>query len=417
MKKIINFFLNKKDIIKKIFFTLFIIFVYVGGSNIYIPFLPVRKYELIISHQKLPFLFGFLGEHFNTLCLLSLGVMPYITSSIFVQIMQKFFLPLKEWSEQGEKGKYKTSIFTRILTFFFAIAQSLALILNSKVFYPQDDWFLILQTLFFLIVGAFICIWLSDLITSKGIGNGVSLLLVLSISKEVFNLFKFLIKGDGSMYIADRIIILFLFLLLLILTVILSSSYLNIPIHYTTKVNNDNKIERNIPIKVNVVGVLPIILANTLLNVIPIFSVFFNKDSFFNKFAKLFVESRHYLGIGFFIYLLLIILFSFFTVFMIIQPNEIAESLSKQDAFLESVKPGKETVYKITYELFRVTIVGTILLTLLSASPDLIGYFFSIPKNFKFGGTSLLIIVGVVFDFIQRITSKTNIQQMYDKLF
>nr|BBA46855.1 protein translocase subunit SecY [Candidatus Phytoplasma noviguineense] len=415
MKKIINFFFNKKNIIKKFFFTLVIIFLYVLGTQIYIPFLSESKYEKLIFNKQITVLFGFLGENFNTLCLLSLGIMPYITASIVMQFVRKIFVSIKEWEEQGEKGKYKINVATRILTLFFALTQGLALIINSKVFnFQTDEMFAIIQTLFFLVVGVFICIWLADLITAKGIGNGISLLIVVNISKEVFNTFQFLLFGQ--IVLLKRLFILLLFIILLILTVILSSSYLKIPIYYASNKNND-KIERNIPIKVNTSGVLPIILASTLLNIFPIINIFFNKNNRIHQFTTFFIESRQNLGLGFFIYLLLIALFACFSAFMTISPNEIAQHLSKQDAYLENIKPGPQTVYKITQEVFKVTVLGTIFLTLLAATPDIIGYFFEIQRNIKFGGTGLLIIVGVGVEFIQCINAKTNLKQMYDKLF
>lgn len=271
---------------------------------------------------------------------------------------------------------------------------------------------------FFLIVGVFICIWLADLVTSKGIGNGISLLIVIGISKELFNTFKNLLYVNNkflSIYL--KILICFLFLFLLILTVILCSAYLKIPIKYAYK-KNIQDIEQNIPLKINTAGVLPIILANTIISIIPTISVFTKENSFFKKIEKNFFESRfNYLGIGFYIYLLLIIFFSFFSVFITINPNDVAEHLSKKDAFLENIKPGKQTVYKITGELLKISIIGTVFLTILAALPDLIGYFFNIQQYIRFSGTSFIIIVGVSIEYVENIMTKTNVKNFYNKLF
>jgi preprotein translocase subunit SecY len=423
MKKIINFFFNKKNTIKKIFFTLIVILIYIIGTRIYVPFLTQEQYNLLISKEKLSkslkniFNINILGESSRPLCLLSLGVIPYITSSIVIQFATKVLPFLKEWQEQGEKGKQKINLVTRCLTFLFAIGQGLSLILRTNIFNFQTNKQIIIQTLFFLLAGVFICIWLADIVTSRGLGNGISLLIVIGISKDFFNTIKNLLYIDSqTLSLINKIFIIFLFLILLILTVILCSTYLKIPIKYAYK-KNINEIEQNIPLKINTAGVLPIILANTLISIIPTISIFTKENSLFRQFEKIFFESRfNYLGLGFFIYLLLICFFSFFSVFMTINPNDLSEHLSKQDAFLENVKPGSQTVYKITHELLNISIIGTFFLTLLAALPDIIGYYFNIQHYIKFGGTSLIIIVGVSMEFVSNITTKTNIKTLYNKL-
>ncbi|KAB8121967.1 MAG: preprotein translocase subunit [Candidatus Phytoplasma cynodontis] len=424
MSKIINFFFNRKKIIKKIFLTLIVVFIYIIGTRIYIPVLTKDQYFLLIFKEKMSksfvdmFNMNILGENSRSLCLLSLGIIPYITSSIIMQFAVKFLPFLKELNEQGERGKKKISLITRCLTIIFAIGQGLSLILRTGIINFKENKIVCLKIIFFLIVGVFICIWLADLVTSKGIGNGISLLIVIGISKELFNTFKNLLYVNNkflSIYL--KILICFLFLFLLILTVILCSAYLKIPIKYAYK-KNIQDIEQNIPLKINTAGVLPIILANTIISIIPTISVFTKENSFFKKIEKIFFESRfNYLGIGFYIYLLLIIFFSFFSVFITINPNDVAEHLSKKDAFLENIKPGKQTVYKITGELLKISIIGTVFLTILAALPDLIGYFFNIQQYIRFSGTSFIIIVGVSIEYVENIMTKTNVKNFYNKLF
>ncbi|WCA22302.1 preprotein translocase subunit SecY [Candidatus Phytoplasma oryzae] len=423
MNKIINFFFTKKKIIRKILVTLIVIFIYIIGTKIYVPTLTKEQYVLISFKDNFNktlnniLNINILGENSRSLCLLSLGVIPYITASIIMQFAVKLIPFLKELGEQGEKGKKKIDLMTRFLTIILSIAQGISLILKTGIFYIKDNKQLTLKIIFFLIVGVFICIWLADLVTSKGIGNGISLLIVIGISKELFNTLKNLIYIDFrilSIYL--KIFIVCLFLFLLIITVILCSAYLKIPIKYAYK-RNIREIEQNIPLKINTAGVLPIILANTLISIIPTISIFFKEDSFFKKMEKVFFESRfNYLGIGFFIYLLLIVFFSFFSVFVTINPNDIAEHLSRKDAFLENVKPGKQTVYKLTHELLRVSILGTIFLTILSALPDLAGHLFNIQNYIKLGGTSFIIIVGVSMEYIENIMAKTDVKKFYNKL-
>ncbi|MDO7983407.1 MAG: preprotein translocase subunit SecY [Pigeon pea little leaf phytoplasma] len=420
MKILVNFIKDKKHIINKIFLTLFIIFIYVIGLNIHIPCIPLNILEfaqlkklilrdLSIFNSSMPIYF------------LSLGVMPYITASIIIQIASKIFSSLKEWHEQGSIGKYKINFITRLLTLIIAFGQGLASVMRSQLFDIAKQKILVLQVVFFLIVGSFICIWLSDLITNKGIGNGVSIFIVISISENLSKSFKSLLLNDSFFSTSQKILVLLSFLILLILTIILCSSYLKIPISYATYKQND-KIQNHIPLKINTSGILPIILANTFINIFPTIGAFLSADNYFKKFTIQLQESQYYyLGLGFFVYLLLILLFSFFSVFIMLDPYEIANNLSKQDAYLDGVKPGQETVYKITKELFKVTLMGAFSLTILAALPDIINFILFSKSNrlstFNLGGTSLIIVVGVAIEIVQKITTSTNVNKLYNKLF
>ncbi|OOP59774.1 preprotein translocase subunit SecY [Candidatus Phytoplasma citri] len=420
MSMLVNFIKDKKHIINKIFLTLFIIFIYVIGLNIYIPFIPLN----ILQFAQLKKLLLRDLSIFNSsmpIYFLSLGVMPYITASIIIQIANKIFPFLKEWHEQGSIGKYKINFITRLLTLIIAFGQGLASIIRSQLFDVAQQKILVLQVVFFLVVGSFICIWLSDLITNKGIGNGVSIFIVISISENLSKSFKSLFSNDAFFSTSQKILVLLSFLILLIFTIILCSSYLKIPISYATYKRNDT-IQNHIPLKINTSGILPIILANTFLNIFPTIGAFLSNDNYFKTFIIQLQESQYYyLGLGFFVYLLLILLFSFFSVFIMLDPYDIANHLSKQDAYLDGVKPGQETVYKITKKLFKITLMGAFSLTILAALPDIINFIFFSKLNrfatFNLGGTSLIIIVGVAIEIVQKITASTNVNKLYNKLF
>jgi len=412
MTRLINFLVDKKKTIKKIFFTLFIILVYVIGTRIYIPFLGTKYYSSSKPSSENFWESLFYSNH--SLCILSLGVMPYITASIVIQLSQKVFLFMKEWQEQGEKGKRKINILTRILTILLSLGHGWTFIqIESPLLSPNN---LIFQTLFFLTVGVFISVWLADLITSKGLGNGISILIAVGMADKLYKTFDYLLFADGSEI--QRIWILISYFILLILTIILSSAYLKIPINYAINRNND-KIDKYIPIKLNTSGILPIIFADAFLNLIKQISVFFPKNGTFFKYIDIFVRSRSELGIYFFVYVLLIMLFSFFSSFMTINPKDVAEHLSKQNAYLKDVQPGLPTVKKIVREMFKITFLGSCFLTLLASAPDIINYLAgsAISKKITFGGTSLLIIVGVALESIQDMKAKNNVQKIYNKFF
>ncbi|AYJ00942.1 preprotein translocase subunit SecY [Candidatus Phytoplasma ziziphi] len=415
MTKLINFLVDKKKIINKIFFTLFIIFIYVIGTSIYIPFLSKSEYQAISVLRQLGSSFNkSLLSNNNSLCILSLGVIPYVTASIVIQLSQKVFTFMKEWQEQGEKGKRKINIVTRVLTIFLSLGHGWALCQTEKFVLGPS---LLFSTLFFLTVGVFISIWLADLITSKGLGNGISILIAVGMVDKLFKTFKYLLSNSNG-FETQRILILISYFVLLILTIILSSAYLKIPINYAINRNND-KIDKYIPIKLNTSGILPIILADTLLNVIQQISMLFSKNGKVNEYIGIFVESRSELGIYFFVYILLIMLFSFFSSFMTINPKDVAEHLSKQNAYLKDVQPGLPTVKKIVREMFKITFLGSCFLTLLASTPDIINYLAgsTISQNIPFGGTSLLIIVGVALESIQDMKAKNNVKRTYNKFF
>ncbi|NWN45840.1 preprotein translocase subunit SecY [Candidatus Phytoplasma pruni] len=423
MKMVIDFLRDKSKIIKKILFTLVILFIFVIGNKLVIPSELLK--QQISLQEKIKDLLKIKVSLFETnssIYFLSLGVYPYITASIIVQFAQKLFPFMKEWQEQGERGKYKTNLVTRSLTLLFAVGSALSSIQRDGIATLANNKAHVLEIVFFLVVGAFISIWLADLITSKGIGNGISIFVAISVSKNLFETLYFLTNIDNSDFVVKRILTLVVLLILLILTVILSAAYLKVPITYATKQNND-KINNHIPLKLNTSGILPVILANSLLQVFGTISLLLGPENGFSKWVTQFQASQSsYLGLGFFVYLLLILLFSVFSTFITINPADIAEHLSKQDAYLEGVKPGDETVYKITQKLFKVTVIGAFSLTVLAALPELIKFFVwgnasHRTVKVQLGGTSLLIVVGVAVEVMQRITTQTNVKKLYKKLF
>nr|CAJ87490.1 preprotein translocase SecY [Candidatus Phytoplasma vitis] len=413
MTRLINFLVDKKKTIKKIFFTLFIILVYVIGTRIYIPFLDKSYYLPLKLPSDLKFFESIFSSNLS-LCILSLGVMPYVTASIVIQLSQKVFPFMKEWQEQGEKGKHKINICTRILTILLSLGHGWTFVQIKSPSLLSSNF--IFQTLFFLTVGVFISVWLADLITSKGLGNGISILIAIGMVDKLYKTFEYLLFTNGLEI--QRILILISYFILLILTIILSSAYLKIPINYAINRNND-KIDKYIPIKLNTSGILPIIFADAFLNLIKQISVFFPRNGTFSKYIDIFVRSRSELGIYFFVYVLLIMLFSFFSSFMTINPKDVAEHLSKQNAYLKDVQPGLPTVKKIVREMFKITFLGSCFLTLLAATPDIINYLAGseISQKITFGGTSLLIIVGVALESIQDMKAKNNVQRIYNKFF
>ncbi|CAP18548.1 Preprotein translocase subunit SecY [Candidatus Phytoplasma mali] len=414
MLKKIKLIFNSKLIFRFIF-TLFIIFIFILGRSIQIPFLNVQIQTIIQLLKGLTtsdkFLINFDLNNFN---LLSLSIYPYITISIFIQLVQKFIPHLKEWREQGEVGKQKLNRLTRFLAILLAMFQSYLMInkysgnkeSGGEIFIGEK-----LYISFFLATGTAIAIWLSDLITAKGVGNGTSILIMVGMSSGVITTFQKIF----AFWNTDKIkffALLFFLLFILISTIIVYLATLKIPIIYP---NKKSQVENYIPLKINVPGVLPIILTSTMqaffmfcINNIPFFNQLKCKDKIIE-----FISISTNLGIIFFV--CLIIFFSFLTAFLIVNTNDIAEHLSKQDAYIENCRPGKQTVEKISYDFFRITIIGVFFMIFLFVLPLLISKGFDF-KEFKIGGTGFLIIVGVSIETLQQISSTAN-KEDYAKIF
>ncbi|WP_334331152.1 preprotein translocase subunit SecY [Candidatus Phytoplasma prunorum] len=406
MLKNIKLIFNSK-LISRIVFTLFIIFIFILGRSIQIPFLPVNIAAIMKIFKKFnqnQFLINFDLSNFN---LLSLSIYPYITVSIFIQLVQKLIPHLKEWREQGEVGKQKLNRLIRFLAILLAMFQSYLMMNKYNIELFKDKIYIS----FFLATGTAISIWLSDLITAKGIGNGTSILIMVGMSSGVINTFQKIFE----FWHTDKIKFFSLFLLLLFIlisTVIIYLATFKIPIIYP---NKQSQVENYIPLKINVSGVLPIILTSTLqaffmffINNIP----FFNKLSYKDKIID-FISISTSLGIIFFV--CLIIFFSFLTSFLIVNIHDISEHLSKQDAYIENCRPGKQTTEKISYDFFRITLIGVLFMVFLFILPLLISKFFNFTE-FKIGGTGFLIIVGVSIETLQQISSTVN-KEDYAKIF
>ncbi|MFP7699370.1 MAG: preprotein translocase subunit SecY [Candidatus Phytoplasma pyri] len=397
----------KSKLILRFVFTLFIIFVFILGRSIQIPFLgPQIKKIFDDIYKTLLNSFQLINFDLKSLNLLSLSIYPYITVSIFIQLVQKLIPYLKEWREQGEIGQQKLNRLTRFLAILLAFFQSYLMINKYNIEFKDK-----IYISFFLATGTAISIWLSDLITAKGIGNGTSILIMVGMSNAVFTTFQKIFEFWPIKKI-QFFSLFFLLLFILISTIIIYLAVLKIPIIYP---NKQSQVENYIPLKINVPGVLPIILTSTLQ---AFFMFFINNISFFNKLSykdKIieFISMSNSLGIIFFVCLM--IFFSFLTSFVIVNINDISEHLSKQDAYIENCRPGKQTTEKISYDFFRITLIGVLFMVFLFILPLLISKFFNFTE-FKIGGTGFLIIVGVSIETLQQISSTAN-KEDYARIF
>ena len=402
---------KNKDLQKKILFTFLVLFLFKIGTSIIVP--GVDKSTLDTS--KLGFL-GLInamgGGAMEKFSILALGVMPYITASIVVQLLQMDIVPyLAELSKQGHTGRAKLNQITRVLGIVLAFVQgylmSFAFIKNGTVI----DY---MEFATVLTAGTAFVLWLGDQITAKGIGNGISLIIMAGIIASLPVMFVEAYKGlvvFGTVQQTLLGIVKFLIFVILYVAVIIGVIYeecaeRRIPIQYANKSTNSIKGNQNyIPFKLNSAGVIPVIFASALISIPGLIAQFAKSEGialFVNKYLTYTTPT------GFILYIILIIVFAYFYTFLQLKPKELADNLQKNGGFIPGVRPGDETVKYVSKVLKRITLAGAVFLAAIAALPILFGMFSGLPTSVSIGGTGLLIVVGVALETYKQIESQLS---------
>lgn len=424
--------LANKSVMIRLGITFALIAVYRIAS--YIP-IPLFNVELLTSNSQwgsgfLGILNSYTGQALSRYSVLSLGISPYITASIAVQLLQVVIPQMKEWQEEGDTGKAKSARLTKYLALVLGFAQALLLIIGTGERGSQIQIGVgsgigtYLYMALAVTAGTVFTIWLADLITAKGVGNGSSILIGVGVLTSIPIMIstlsnKYLGTGNGW-DVTTYVFILLLYVAILLAVVYMNIAQRKIPISYANRQGNVGKTDNNIPLKINSAGVLPVIFASTLLS-IPLSIVGFLETSI-GAGAKSWIESifSYNQPVGFIIYILLIVVFSFFYTFMVTNPHQMADNLSKSNAYIPGVRPGEDTKNYIARVLFKVTVIGTIYLVILAALPIITAAVFGFTgqeaANITLGGTGLLIIVGVAADTTQQVEAAAN-QETYQGLF
>ena len=409
-----------------ILFTVAILLVYRLGYYIQLPYIRFENVEAMYSTGQS--MFGFLdifsGGALSNFSIVALGVTPYITASIVVQLLQMDIIPaLKEWSEEGATGKEKLNALTKYMAIGLGFVQALTLIVGISVSY-NDIFFGIgtpsgLLTYIYLAIvmtaGTSFVLWLADKVTSHGVGNGTSLFIVAGIISsfpEMINdLMQQYILADtvsvGGIFIFIGVIL--LLILIIIGIVFMEQATRKIPIQYANRPSTAafrGRNDSNIPIKLNAASVIPVIFASTLMSLPTTVANFITNQGVKTWINNIFSSSE---PIGFALYIILIYVFSFFYTFLQMNPEQMAENLQKQNAYIPGIRPGEETASYISRVLFKITVVGATYLALVAALPIIISGIFGLPASVSIGGTSLIIVVGVAIETAKQI--KTTAQE------
>ena len=396
---------KNKDLQKRILFTFGALFVFKLGLAIIVP--GIDKNALGIGRLGFLELINVMGggamENFS---IFSLGVMPYITASIIVQLLEMDIVPyFSELSKQGHTGRQKLNAITRYLGIALAFIQGY---MFSFAYVDGADVWTYMQFSIVLTAGTAFLLWLGDQITAKGIGNGISMLIMAGIIANLPAMFLEAwtgLVGGATSFVG---ILTFVLYVLMYFAVVLGVLYVQlserrIPIQYANKSSAVLGKQNYIPFKLNSAGVVPVIFASSIISIPAIIAQFAKNEviiSFINKWLSMTT------GTGFVIYVVFIILFSYFYTFLQLKPKELAENLQKNGGFIPAVRPGKETVDHLNYILNRITIVGAVFLAILAGLPIIFGLFSKLPSSVTIGGTGLLIVIGVALETYKQLEGR-----------
>ncbi len=431
---------NTKKLILMILITFGLLIIFRLGALVPLPFI---NYELVHNSVKtidFGFLDVFSGGALSNFSLLCLGISPYITASIVVQLLQMDIIPkFKEWSEEGEEGKQKLNQMTRYLALGLAFIQALTLTLGLKINYYEAYFFasdfatsgsalLFIYLALVATAGTAFCLWLAEIITARGMGNGTSMLIVagiLATFPEMFvSLGKQLITNEDTRKIWVFIVVILVFILIIIFVVFMEAAQRKIPVQYANRPATSafrGKNDSNIPIKLNSASVIPVIFASTLMSlpttVVSLAKLGETKAGYWllQIFKTTTTASDGLVtinAIGFVLYIALIFLFSFFYSFLQLNPEKMGENLQKQNAYIPGVRPGDETAGYLSRVLFKITMVGATYLAIIAILPIIMTVIFDLPASAQIGGTSLIIVVGVAIETWKQI-KQTKQEKQY----
>lgn len=413
-----------EELRKRLGYTFLLLLVYRLGCFIVVPGVDptkLQELEAQASTGLLSLLDMFSGGAFGNASIFALGVMPYISASIVIQLLGVMVPYFQKMQREGESGRRKMNQWTRYLTIVILLLQGPAYITNLHAQLPADAFlvqgfgFNIFATIV-LMAGTMFVMWLGERITDRGIGNGISLIIMVGIIARLpFALFaeaaqRFNQTNGGALMFLIEIVILFL---VFIATIALVQGQRKVPVQYAKRVVGNRQyggVRQYIPLKINAAGVMPIIFAQALM----MFPLLLSR---FDASQGLAATLSDYTGFWYnFIFAILVVAFTYFYTAVTVNPTMMAEEMKKNGGFIPGVKPGKKTADYLDAIMSRITLPGSLFLAIVAILPAF-AMMFGINNQFSqfYGGTSLLILVGVVLDTLQQIESHL-LMRHYDGL-
>ena len=424
-KTLINAF-KIEDIRKKIAYTFLMLIVLRIGSLLPVPGVNralFASWFMQNSNSAFNFFDAFTGGSFSSMSLFALGVNPYITSSIIIQLLAIAIPALEEMQKDGEDGKAKMQKITRYLTIGLALIEAVAMTIGFKNqgFLQAGGFEVFVGVVAALVGGSCLVMWIGERITEKGVGNGISIVLMVNIISRIpddfVSLFFQFIKGKAFVTgLIAAVVIIAVVLLTIVLVIFLQDGVRKIPVQYAKKMQGRKMVggqSTHIPLKVNTAGVIPVIFASSLMSFPSIIAMLMGKSGGNGMGGKILNTlsqanwcnpSKPWYTIGLLIYILLCIFFAYFYTSITFNPLEVANNMKRQGGFVPGIRPGKPTSDYLSKILNYIIFIGAIGLIIVAVIPIFFNGVFG--ASVSFGGTSLIIVVGVVLETIKQIESQ-----------
>ena len=397
---------TNKDLRHRIYFTLGALIIFILGISIRVP----GTKDLTSNLGFLELINTMGGGALKNFSIFALGVMPYITASIIMQLLQMDIIPyFSELSKQGPTGRQKINQITRYMGIIFAFIEGYAF---ASAFIGKTGTtmeYMYISTV--LTAGTAFLLWLGDQITQKGIGNGMSLIImagiIATLPQMFIDAFKSLITFEGTTQVITLGIIKFLIFVIIYFAIVIGVIFIQeserrIPIQYANKSTSafGSAAQSFMPIKLNSANVIPVIFASSLLSIPSIIAQVIKNESF-----AVFVQKylNYTTPVGFLIYIVLIFFFAYFYTFIQMKPEEFAKNLQENGGYIPGIRPGEETKKYIDKVLSRLTVLGASFLVVISGLPIIFSKFTSLPTSVTIGGTGLLIVVGVALETYKQL--------------
>ncbi len=409
----------------KILFTLGILVLYRFGAYLPVPGIPFQAFADSFSQQgvSMVMLDLFTGGALSNFSVFALGIMPYITASIIMQLMQGVIPAVGRWAKEGETGRRRITQVTRYLTLGLGLVNAIGYLFLFK----SEAYGVVFSTavpeivtdilvVFTLVVGTALIMWMGELITQHGVGNGMSLIIFVSIISSVPSaIFSSInLNADMGMGIAVTVLILVVVLLCIPAIIFVERAQRRIPISYAKRVQGRKVMggqSSYLPIKINAAGVIPIIFASCLIYFPAQIAALFNVD-----WLTMAANAISAGWVNWILTALLIVFFAYFYTSIVFNPEDTAENLQRQGGFIPGIRPGQNTVQYIKDVLHRVTLPGAIFIAAIAVIPSILFYFTNNSLIQAFGGTSILIMIGVALDTMNKIESQLKMYN-YDGFF
>ena len=394
---------TNRDLLKRIGFTLVALAIFIIGTTIQVP--GTESITKNLGFLELVNTMG--GGALQNFSIFALGVMPYITATIVMQLLGELIPYFQELNKQGHVGRQKINTYSRYMGILFALLQGYAfsfMFLGRSASATEYIYISVVLT-----AGTAFLLWLGDQITRKGIGNGLSLIImagiIATLPQMFIDAFQGLVVFDGTaqqitLGVVKFILFAIIYFVIIVGVIFVQMAERKVPIQYANKSTAYGGNSSYVPIKVNTAGVVPVIFASSLMAIPGITAGLINNESF-----SLFVSNylTYTTPVGFIIYVIFIFLFGFVYTYMIFKPEDFAKNLQESGGYIPGIRPGNETKTYLSKVLTRITCLGSVFLAIIVALPIIFSNVTSLPTSVSIGGTGLLIVVGVALETYKQI--------------